>query len=261
VNNPKQFGVVVVGDEILTGKRTDRHLSHVIKLLHSRGMQVAWSRVVGDDRKRLANELKLTQQDDIPVFCFGGIGATPDDRTRQAAAEAFGGRQTRNPDAVAMIEDQFGAEAYPNRVLMADLPEGCLLIPNAYNRVPGFTLYDHHFFPGFPLMAWPMLEWVLNRYYPARYQRQQEKSLRVINARESELIQTMNELSMIHPGARLFSLAHMSDVDSIEIGFRGAAGPVDAALSDLVSRLSKRAFRFEMPDSDLKSTALKRSAV
>jgi len=125
-----QFGVVVIGDEILCGKRTDKHLPHVIEILQVHGMQVAWSRVVGDHRQRLVNELKMTQLDTLPVLCFGGIGATPDDQTRQAAAEAFGTRLHRHPDAAVMIEEQFGEGAYPNRMRMADLPEDCLLIPN-----------------------------------------------------------------------------------------------------------------------------------
>lgn len=261
MDTPKQFGVVVVGDEILTGKRTDKHFSHVIETLHARGMQIAWSRVVSDDHQRLVHELKLTQQDSIPVLCFGGIGATPDDQTRQAAAEAFGTRLIRHPDAVTMIENQFADEAYPNRILMADLPGDCLLIPNAHNQIPGFTLYDHHFFPGFPDMAWPMLEWVLDHYYPSNTQQQLEKSLRVINVPESELIQLMNQLSGCHPGVSLFSLPHMAEVKSIEIGFRGEYGAVVAAFSDLVSALQGHALHFKISNSDLESKALTHAAV
>ena len=114
MNDAMQFGLVVIGDEIICGKRTDKHLPHVIEVLQARGMQVAWSRLVGDHRQRLVHELKTTQQDALPVFCFGGIGITPDDQTRQAAAAAFGTRLARHPDVVAMIEDQFGDDAYPN---------------------------------------------------------------------------------------------------------------------------------------------------
>ena len=152
-----QFGMVVIGDEILCGKRTDKHLPHVIDVLQARGMKVAWSRVVSDNRPRLVHELELSQLDAVPVLCFGGIGATPDDQTRQAAAEAFGSRLVRHPDAAAMIEEQFGEDAYPHRIRMADLPEDCLLIPNPHNRIPGFILYDHHFFPDF--RPWPGLCW------------------------------------------------------------------------------------------------------
>ncbi len=237
-----QFGVVVVGDEILCGKRTDKHLPHVIEVLQERGMQVVWSRLVGDHRQRLAQELKGTQQDVLPVLCFGGIGATPDDQTRQAVADAFGTRLVKHPDAAAVIEKQFGDDAYPDRMRMAELPEDCLLIPNPCNRIPGFTLYDHHFFPGFPSMAWPMLDWVLDRYYPHNAIPEVEKSVRVLHARESELVQLMDALSVAHQRVKLFSLPHMAEINSIEFGFRGEQVAVDAAFADLAdSALVSRA--------------------
>jgi molybdopterin-biosynthesis enzyme MoeA-like protein len=238
-----EFGVVIVGDEILNGKRTDKHLSHVIAVLRARGMQVAWSICVGDERRRLVNTLQLTQQDDVPVFCFGGIGATPDDQTRQAAAEAFGTGLSRHAQALAMIENRFGPEAYPNRVLMADLPEDCLLIPNSYNNIPGFTLYDHHFFPGFPHMAWPMLTWVLEHYYPAGTAPQAERSLQVLEVPESDLLPLMRALARRHPQARLFSLPHMGAVNSIEIGFRGSADVVEKAFTQLLSELDSGGYK------------------
>jgi molybdopterin-biosynthesis enzyme MoeA-like protein len=246
MNNPQQFGLLVIGDEILAGKRKDSHCSHVIETLDRRGLQLAWARFAGDDRRRLVRELRITGEDAVPVFVFGGIGATPDDQTRQAAAEAFDAPLVRNPEALAMIKGRFGEEAYPNRVRMADLPEHAVLIPNSYNRIPGFSLYDHHFMPGFPVMAWPMLEWVLDRYYPAVHVRQQEASARVINVRESDLLQLMEALSVRHPEARLFSLPHLGEVNSIEIGFRGEQAAVAAALAELVSCLQQRELRFEV---------------
>jgi len=245
MNDAMQFGLVVIGDEILCGKRTDKHQPHVIEVLQARGLQVAWSRVVGDHRQRLVHELQLTQLDALPVLCFGGIGATPDDQTRQAAAKAFGTRLVRHPDAAAMIEDQFGDRAYPDRMRMADLPEDCLLIPDPHNRIPGFTLYDHHFFPGFPSMAWPMLDWVLDHYYPYHAAPETEKSVRVFHTRESDLISLMDDLSAAHTGAKLFSLPHMGSIPSIELGFRGEQSAVGAAFSGLVAALSMRGLEFE----------------
>jgi len=256
----RQFGVVIVGDEILCGKRADRHLPHVIEALQARGMQVAWSRVVGDHQQRLAHELKMTQLDALPVFCFGGIGATPDDRTRQAVADAFGTCLVKHPEAVTLIEDQFGEDAYPDRIRMADLPEDCLLIPNPCNQIPGFTLYDHHFLPGFPSMAWPMLDWVLDRYYPHNLMLEVEKSVKVLHARESELVQLMDALSVAHPRAKLFSLPHMAEINSIEFGFRGEPAAVDAAFTDLVKALNSRALVFEILHEGTAANAFKRAA-
>jgi molybdopterin-biosynthesis enzyme MoeA-like protein len=260
MNDPRQFGLLVVGDEILLGKRQDRHYSHVIETLGKRGMQLAWARFAGDDRRRLVRELRITGEDGVPVFCFGGIGATPDDQTRQAAAEAFDAPLVRNPEALAMIEGRFGKDAYPNRVLMADLPEHAVLIPNMYNRIPGFSLFDHHFMPGFPVMAWPMLEWVLDHYYPAVHVRQQEASVRVINVRESDLLQLMELLSTHHPAARLFSLPHLGEVNSIEIGFRGEQGAVADALAELVSCLGQRELLFKVLNGSGDANGVSRAA-
>ena len=252
---------MIVGDELLSGKRIDKHLPHVIEILHARGMCVAWSRVLSDTRSRLAYELKQTRLDSVPVFCFGGIGATPDDQTRQAAGDAFGTRLVRHPEAVRLIEDRFGAGAYPNRIRMADLPEDCLLIPNPHSRIPGFSLFEHHFFPGFPSMAWPMLDWVLETYYGHNMPPQVERSVRVFDTYESALVQLMDELSAGHPCAKLFSLPHLAVENSIELGFRGERAAVEAALAALTSALKSRAVAFEKIDAVSSTGALRQTVV
>jgi molybdopterin-biosynthesis enzyme MoeA-like protein len=238
-------GALIVGDELLLGRREDRHLPHLIDTLARRGMQLAWARYAGDERDRLAEELRQTQLYDVPVLCFGGIGATPDDQTRAAAAQAFGCELVRHPEAVRLIESQFGAEAYPHRIRMAELPEDCLLIPNPVNNIPGFTLFDHHFMPGFPRMAWPMLDWVLQRYFLQPGAQLAERALRVFGVRESDLVELMETLVLRHPDAKLFSLPHLGDASSIELGFRGPADAVAKAFADLVAELEGRALSYE----------------
>ncbi len=233
-------GIIIIGDEILSGKRQDRHLAHVIGVLEKRGLRLAWCRYVGDDLQQLSDELRQSQLGELPVICFGGIGATPDDCTRQAAAKAFGGTLTLNADAVALIEAQFGDGAYPYRIRMAELPEDCLLIPNPFNGIPGFTLYDHHFLPGFPEMAWPMLDWLLDTYFPPQATRTFEHSIRVTGVAESQLLALMEQLTERYPDAKLFSLPRLGDVNSIEIGFRGEREYVKAAFAELLSAVRAR---------------------
>jgi molybdopterin-biosynthesis enzyme MoeA-like protein len=241
-----QFGVLVIGDEILTGKRQDRHFAHVVTRLRARGLSAAWYRVAGDDYRALVETLRQTRESSIPVFCFGGIGATPDDNTRQAAAQAFACRLQVQEEALALIESQFGPAARPNRVRMAELPEGCLLIPNPVNRIPGFTICEHHFFPGFPSMAWPMLDWVLGRYYPAcENSALYERSVRVSGVPESELLDLMEALTRQFPAARLFSLPQRGEPASLELGFRGTQPDVDAAMTGLEMALEQRRLVFE----------------
>ncbi len=160
-----RIGALIIGDEILSGKRQDRHLAQVIATLKARGLALDWARYEGDDREVLTRVLRETFARGDIVFGFGGVGATPDDHTRQAAAAALGVPLARHPEAVAALEAQFGAAAYPHRVLMAEFPSGATIIPNPVNRVASFSVRDHHFFPGFPQMAWPMLDWVLATRY------------------------------------------------------------------------------------------------
>lgn len=84
------IGLVIVGDEILSGKRQDKHLGKVIELLAARGLMLSWARYVGDDRPRITAALRDAFTGGDLVFSCGGIGATPDDHTRQCAASALG---------------------------------------------------------------------------------------------------------------------------------------------------------------------------
>ena len=166
------FGIYIIGDEILSGKREDKHLTQAISILKTRGLQLGWAEYLGDDPARMVASFKRSfAQSEINgdiVFSFGGIGATPDDYTRQAAADALDVPIVRHKEAVAEIEAQFGLEAYPKRVIMADFPAGAGLIPNPVNRISGFSVglpnqkHRHYFVPGFPAMAHPMMEWVLD---------------------------------------------------------------------------------------------------
>ena len=125
-----RIGALIIGDEILSGKRADKHLAHVIATLAARGLPLSWARYEGDDRARLTAVLRESFERGEVVFSFGGVGATPDDHTRQAAAAALGVPLERHPEAVAELEARFGKEAWPHRVLMAEFPQGSTVIPN-----------------------------------------------------------------------------------------------------------------------------------
>ena len=221
------IGLFIIGDEILSGKRQDKHLSKVIELLRERGMALSWAQCLGDDEAQLAEAIVASRaRGDIVLSC-GGIGATPDDRTRQAAARAFSVAVVRHAEAEATIVDQYGDKAFPHRVLMADFPEGAGLIPNPVNRVAGFYVEDHNFVPGFPEMAWPMLEWVLDTRYPQlrNVDPPVEFSLRVLGtAAESDLLELMEQTLASYPGIALSSLPSRGDAirpRHIEFGIKG----------------------------------------
>ncbi len=242
------IGALIIGDEILSGKRADKHLAHVIGALGARGMRLAWARYEGDDRGRLAAALRESLAREETVFAFGGVGATPDDHTRQAAALALDVPLERHAEALASLEAQFGAAAHPFRARMADFPRGASIIPNPVNRVASFSVRHHHFFPGFPEMAWPMLEWVLDRHY-ADYRAvpQRERAIIVHGAGESQLVALMEDNVARYPGTRLFSLPTLlpDGTRRLELGVRGDPAMVDDAIAHLVAGVDAGGFRWE----------------
>ena len=184
-----QIGLLIIGDELLSGRRQDKHLSHCIDVLAQRELQLDWVLMARDEAALLQDELRWVRHRGDLCFSFGGIGATPDDITRQCVAAAWEVELYRHPDAVRDIEAQFGDSAYPQRIHMGDLPKGSVIIPNPVNRVPGFSMEHLHCLPGFPEMAWPMLEWVLDNLYPdLASNKEVEYALVLENAYESELI-------------------------------------------------------------------------
>lgn len=238
-----KIGLLIIGDEVLSGKRQDKHLAQANELLKPRGLHLSWVKIVGDEPSLLVKTLQESFASGDVVFSFGGIGATPDDRTRQSAAQALGLPIVRHPDAVSEIEAQFGEQAYPQRILMAEYPEGANIIPNFYNRVPGFSIQHHHFMPGFPMMAKPMMDWVLNQYYSNLYQSPTiEKGIKLIGGQESEWIEFMQAFEERFPNLRLFSLPSILADDSrtIDLGVEGLEEEVIQGYEALVEEARRR---------------------
>ena len=156
----------------------------------------------------------------------------------------------RHPGAAALIEAKFAEAAYPERIHMADLPAGSLLIPNPYNQIPGFSLKQHYFLPGFPQMAWPMAQWVLDTYYPQPSDQPprllKEQSLRVHATPESTLIPLMRKLTERFRDMKMFSLPHLGSEKYVELGFRGE-GDIATAMEALKSALQAKGIDYSDP--------------
>ena len=251
-----RFGLVIIGDEILSGKRADKHLSKVIELLAARGLQLAWSHYIGDDRDALVALYRRTfASDDIVISC-GGIGATPDDHTRQAAAAALNVPLHLHPEAAALISERCAEMARKGhgsadmstpenlqRLKMGDFPSDATIIPNPFNRIPGFSIQSHWFLPGFPVMAWPMIEWVLDTHYAQYFNSHSsaERSMIVFEVAESLLTPLMEDVELRFPGVHSFSLPSVGDgADGkparrhVELGVRGGDEPiVESAFTEL----------------------------
>jgi molybdopterin-biosynthesis enzyme MoeA-like protein len=244
------FGAYVIGDEILVGKRQDKHLSFLIEALARRGLRLSWALYLGDDPARLTEALRRSFAGRDVVFSFGGIGATPDDHTRQCAAAALGVELWLHPEAEKELRARFGGEVTPQRLQMVEFPAGSGVIPNPVNRIPGFSLREHHFVPGFPQMAWPMVEWVLDTRYADRFNAQKwaEQSILVFEAGESQLIPAMRAVEAGYPGIKVFSLPSMAQDGSrihLELGVRGEPAQVGAAMERLRHLVREAGFPYK----------------
>ncbi len=255
-----RFGLVIIGDEILSGKREDKHLTKVIELLRVRGLQLAWAHYAGDDRDALTALYRRTFAGDDVVISCGGIGATPDDHTRQAAAAALGVPLQLHPEAAVLISERCAEMARRGqgsadmtvpenlqRLKMGDFPAGAVIIPNPFNRIPGFSLRDHWFLPGFPVMAWPMTEWVLDKHYSGQFHTavRNERSMIIYETAESLLAPLMEDVEHRFPGVFSFSLPSVGDGRDgrparrhVELGVRGVqCALVDQAFGELRLRV------------------------
>ena len=244
------FGAFIIGDELLVGKREDKHLSFLIAALAKRGLRLAWAQYLGDDPERLTDALRRSFHSKDVVFSFGGIGATPDDHTRQCAAAALDLELSLHPQAEREIRGRFGTEVTPQRLQMGEFPAGASIIPNPVNRIPGFSLREHHFVPGFPQMAWPMVEWVLDTRYRELFNRDEwaEKSILVFQAGESQLIAAMQAVEAGFKGIKVFSLPSMGADGSrihVELGVRGDPVQVEPAMEALRRHVRDAGFPYK----------------
>jgi molybdopterin-biosynthesis enzyme MoeA-like protein len=298
------FGIVIIGDEILSGKRADKHLPKIIELLSARGLQLSFADYVGDDPARitatLARAFAGARDSGDVVFSCGGIGATPDDHTRQCAAAALGVGLALHPEAEALILERMrdiaqeqGTPYEPDRhdnihrLNMGVFPLGAQIIPNPYNKIPGFSCFVEqgdssskqgprdwlrqtagaaapsggsdphavgerggvHFFPGFPVMAWPMMAWVLDTHYTNLHQKlaYSEKSVIVYGSMEAMLTPLMLEIEAAHSRVKVFSLPSVDHAEygrHIELGVKGPPDAVNLAYPALLAGLHRFELKF-----------------
>jgi len=256
---PPTFGIIIIGDEILSGKRQDKHLAKCIELLAQRGLSLAYADYVGDDPGRITATLKRAFESAGVVFSCGGIGATPDDHTRQCAAQALGVDLALHPEAEALIRERTRDVALENglpyepdrpdnlhRLNMGRFPQGATIIPNPYNKIAGFSCQGPqgtvHFVPGFPVMAWPMMAWVLDNHYAAHFHaiQRMEKSVIVMGSMEATLTPLMEAIEAKYAGVKVFSLPSVDHPEfgrHIELGVKGLPAQVEASFPELVSGL------------------------
>ena len=269
----RRFGLIIIGDEILSGKRQDKHLAKVIELLAARGLALAWARYVGDDRALITAALRDAFAGADIVFSCGGIGATPDDHTRQCAAAALDRPLVLHPQAKVLIQQRMrevaaerGVPYEPDRddnvhrLNMGTFPEGAEVILNPYNRIPGVSVGDVHFVPGFPVMAHPMIQTLLDQRYADLHggQAQTERSVIVMGGMEATLTPLMEAIEQRFAGVKVFSLPsvdHPQWGQHIELGVKGSADNSLAAFAALRDGLAE--FKFQLGPEMVRDGAAK----
>ena len=252
---PSAIGLIIIGDEILSGKRADKHLPKTIDLLKARGLALAYADYVGDSPERITATLRRAFASGDLVFSCGGIGATPDDHTRQCAARALGLDLVLHPQAAAMIRERMQDVALEqglvyepdrpdnlHRLNMGLFPAGAGIIPNPYNKIAGFSCGSVYFVPGFPVMAWPMMEWVLDTHYTHLFQNAAwiEQSVIVFGAMEATLTPLMETIEADFVGIKVFSLPSVDHPEygrHIELGVKGRPELVIQAYPALLAGL------------------------
>lgn len=231
--------LIIIGDEILSGRRQDKHFSRLVELLKERGLSLHSAQIISDDPTHIEQVLCSSFATTDIVFSCGGIGATPDDQTRQAAARALGVELALHPEAARLITERTQDQARQGhgtvdmaepenqqRLQMGVFPVGAEIVPNPYNKIPGFFIQNHTFMPGFPVMAWPMMEWVLDQKYAHLHHQkvQTEYSFLAFSLPESRITPALELLEQRWPLVKAFSLPSVGGQGQrphIELGVKG----------------------------------------
>jgi molybdopterin-biosynthesis enzyme MoeA-like protein len=209
---------IIIGTEILNGRREDRHFKFLRDLLLQRGYELFSSFVIKDDPVLIENIFTLIKNTpDSMLFCYGGIGATPDDYTREIAAKVFtDGKMDFNRDFINLLDKKFPGEDNGKKYPLAYWPKNAKpLWNNPVNGYPGFYIDGKYFFmPGFPQMSHPMTEEAVEKFLPKKEIK--KRYTLIAYAKESEMLDIMKQI----PENIEFSTLPKLDYTS-EISFAG----------------------------------------
>lgn len=194
MNSPKFFALII-GTEILNRRRTDAHFDFVSKELAKYGNKLTGSFIIEDDPVLIIETIQyLASIGNSIIFSFGGIGATPDDHTRQCVATALSnGELYTHEECASIIKNRLQDRVSPLSLEMAELPKNAQLIDNVYGSIPAFYLEEQFFFmPGFPHMAHPMVETILKKFFNEK--KEIYRYTLSANCKESFLVDVMNQM-------------------------------------------------------------------
>lgn len=227
--------MLVIGDEILSGRTRDANMHHLAQALTGHGIRLQELRVVPDEHDRIVTALNDLRSAHDHVFTSGGIGPTHDDITADAVAAAFGAAIDVRADARAILEAHYqrtGLELNEARLRMARIPEGATLIDNPVSAAPGFTLGNVHVMAGVPAIFQAMVASVLPGLAGGAPLLSQSLD---IDRGEGEIAAALGELAARFPELSFGSYPWVRNgAYGTQIVIRGAdGGRLDAAMMEL----------------------------
>lgn len=235
--------LVVIGDEILSGRTEDKNVALVARWLNGEGIRLAEVRVVPDVQERIVAAVNALRPAHDYVFTTGGIGPTHDDITVDAIAAAFEVPVTVHAEARAILEDYYAERGGVTdaRLRMARVPEGAELIPNPTSGAPGVRVGNVFILAGVPHIAARMLEALTGKLEGGRPMVSATVSA---NAAESEVAELLGRVQDEHPGVAIGSYPFYRDggfgADFVVRSEDEAL--VDACAEALAERLRKAGF-------------------
>jgi molybdenum cofactor synthesis domain-containing protein len=233
----RSAAIVVIGNEILTGKSQDKNASFLIGELYRLGVALRRIEIVPDDLEEIARAVGDCAAKFDYVFTSGGIGPTHDDVTIQGIARAFNREVVRNPDLEAIIRGYFGDRADEARLRMADVPEGSTLVRDEGLRWPVLAVGPVYVLPGVPEHFRSKFEAIRERFRATPFH------TRVTYTREDEfdIAPRLNRLAADHPDVDIGSYPNFASADyKVKITIESKlAEAVERALADLLRVLDQ----------------------
>lgn len=202
-------GLLIIGDEILSGRTKDKNIGHIAEYLTAIGVDLAEVRVVPDVEARIAEAVNVLRRAYTYVFTTGGIGPTHDDITADSIAKAFGVGIDHDPRAVAILNARYpDGQLNEARLRMARIPDGAELVDNPVSGAPGFRLENVFVMAGIPSIMQAMLDSIGPTLKTGQVMLSEAVEARIP---ESRLAQRLAEIEKTNDGAMIGSYPFMDD--------------------------------------------------
>lgn len=231
-------GVLIIGDEILSGRTQDTNLRDIAKYLGVHGVDLAEARTVSDEIPEIVAALDALRSRYDYVITTGGIGPTHDDITADAVAAAFGVELEEHPEILAMMAARWGEAPNAARRRMARVPVGGVLVKNPVQGPPGFMIGNVFVLAGVPTIMRGMLEDVGHRLQGGAVTI--SRTVRVEGSGEGVIALPLETVAKAHPDMSLGSYPFFGDgIYGSNLVLRGRdAGELGAAVEELVAALT-----------------------